>query len=83
MAKRVIQVSMDEGLLESLNALSKRCGQSRSEVIREACARYLKQAEHDKLDEIYEEGYRRIPESPALGEAQVAMLAQVLSEEPW
>ena len=83
MAKKIIQVPMDESLLSALNAISKRRGQPRSEFIREACRRYLKQAEDEQMDEIYKEGYKLIPEEPAIGETQVALIGQVLPEESW
>ena len=83
MVKKVIQVPVDEGLLSSLDNIAKKRGQPRSELIREACQRYLKQVEYEKMDEVYTEGYRRLPEEPAVGEAQVAMAGQVLSKESW
>lgn len=81
MALKVIGVPVDGDLLESLNSVSKREGPSRSELIRQACRYYLNRLEEARLDRIYEEGYRRVPEDPALGEAQIAMLAEVLPEE--
>lgn len=83
MAKKVIQVPVDERLLDDLNAMCERRGQPRSELIREACQRYLKQAEYEKMDEIYTEGYRRVPEEPAVGQTQAVLSGQVLSEETW
>ena len=83
MAKKIIQVPMDERLLSALNATSKRRGQPRSEFIREACQRYLRQTEYEQMDEIYKEGYERLPEKPALGEVQAVLAGQVLSEESW
>lgn len=83
MAKKIIQVPMDERLLSALNATSKRRGQPRSEFIREACQRYLKQTEYEQMDEVYKEGYERLPEKPALGEVQAVLAGQVLSEESW
>ena len=83
MAKRVIQVPIDERLLSDLDSLSRKQGQPRSVVIRKACRRYLRLLENERLDEIYREGYRRQPEEPTLGQAQAALTNQVLSEEPW
>ena len=40
-------------------------------------------AASDRTDEEYEQGYRQIPESAALGESQVVIAAQMLAEEPW
>ena len=83
MPKKVIQVPVDERLLGDLNAVSRRRGQARSEFIREACQRYLREVEHQKMDEIYREGYRRVPEEPAVGQTQSAVVGQVLTEESW
>jgi metal-responsive CopG/Arc/MetJ family transcriptional regulator len=83
MPKKVIQVPVDEGLLSSLDSMAKERGQSRSELIREACQRYLKQVEYEKMDKVYIEGYRRLPEEPIIGEAQVAAAGHVVSEETW
>ena len=83
MAKRVIQVPVDERLLDDLNAMCERRGQRRSELIREACQRCLRQAEQERMDEIYGRGYGRVPEEPAVGQTQAALSGQVLSEETW
>ena len=37
--------------------------------------------EKESLEETYEAGYRRLPETPDMGEAQMAVLEQVLGEE--
>jgi len=83
MPKKVIQVPVDEELLSSLDDAAKKRGRSRSELIREACQRYLKQVQYEKMDKVYTEGYKQIPEEPALGEAQAVLAGQVLSEETW
>ena len=83
MAKKIIQVPMGEDLLEELNYMSKERGQKRAEFIREACQMYLNQAEAEQLDEVYREGYRRLPEKSAFGRAQVKLAGQILSKETW
>ncbi len=82
-ARKVIQIPIGDELLRSVDELSRRRGQTRSEFIREACRRYLRLLEQDDLDRAYEEGYRRQPETPSLGQAQLALVGQVLEEEPW
>jgi len=82
-AKKVIQVPMNEELLSSLDNMARKRGRPRSELIREACQRYLKQVEYEKMDEVYVEGYERIPEEPAIGEIQAALAGQVVSKETW
>ncbi len=80
---KVIQIPIDDELLEDLTRLSREERQSRSAVIRRACRDYVKAREREELDRIYEEGYRRIPETSDSGESQVALLNQVLADEPW
>lgn len=81
MAKKVIQVPVDEELLRELDNLSKKQCKARSELIRQACLRYLQQVESEELDRLYREGYRRIPEESEAGEAQAAMSAELFSKE--
>jgi metal-responsive CopG/Arc/MetJ family transcriptional regulator len=83
MNKRVIQVPVDETLLKDLNSLSKSQRKTRSALIREACQQYLKQAEKDTLDTLYQEGYKRIPEKPETGKAQISMAGEILPGESW
>ncbi len=83
MAKKVIQVPVDEGLLKDLDDLSKKQHKSRSELIRQACLRYLQEIEHRELDRLYQQGYARIPEEPGTGEIQIAMSGEVLTKESW
>jgi metal-responsive CopG/Arc/MetJ family transcriptional regulator len=83
MAKKVIQVPIEEGLLDSLNSMSRKRRQSRSKLIREACQQYLVQIENEELDRLYREGYERVPEETSPAEAQVSLANQVLSQESW
>ncbi|MBN2025989.1 MAG: ribbon-helix-helix protein, CopG family [Actinobacteria bacterium] len=83
MAKRVIQVPVDDSLIEALNTASKKGGLTRSELIRQACRLYLRQLKTAELDTIYREGYENIPEEPAMGEIQADLAGQVLQEESW
>jgi metal-responsive CopG/Arc/MetJ family transcriptional regulator len=83
MVKKVIQVPVDETLLKDLDSLSKKQRKARSELIRQACLRYLQQVENEELDRLYQQGYRRVPEKSETGETQVAMSGEYLSEESW
>ncbi len=80
---RIIQVPIDEDLLESLDALAEERRQPRAALIREACRAYLVGEDQRRLDEAYVEGYRRIPEDPAIAVAQEALAAEVLPAETW
>ncbi len=83
MAKKVIQVPVDEGLLRDLDNLSQKRGKARSELIRQACIRYLRDVEDEELDRLYQRGYAKTPEGPEIGEAQTALAGEVLSRESW
>ncbi len=83
MAKKIIQLPVDEKLLKELNNHSKSQRKSRSALIREACQQYLKQVEREKLEQAYIKGYLEIPEEPESGEAQAIMAGEVLSRESW
>lgn len=83
MVKKVIQVPVDEELLEALDRLSDKQRMARSELIRQACQRYLRQIENDELDRLYQHGYEEMPEDPEIGEAQIALASSILSKESW
>ncbi|MBI2858290.1 MAG: ribbon-helix-helix protein, CopG family [Chloroflexi bacterium] len=83
MAKKVIQVTVDEELLTALDRLSRKQRKARSWLIRQACRRYLGQAESEEMDRLYQQGYERSPEEPELGEAQIALAGEVLPKESW
>ena len=83
MVKKIIQVPVDEELLKDLDSLSKKQRKARSELIRQACLRYLQQVEYEELDKLYRQGYLRIPEEPEAGEIQVVISGEILSKESW
>ena len=83
MAKKVIQVPVDEGLLKDLDNLSKKQRKARSELIRQACLRYLQEIEQEELDRLYKQGYEKIPEEAEMGEVQIAIAGEIVSRESW
>jgi metal-responsive CopG/Arc/MetJ family transcriptional regulator len=83
MVKKVIQVPVDEELLTALDQLSRKQRKARSELIRQACRRYLGQVKSEELDLLYQQGYEKMPEEPELGEAQIAIAGEILSRESW
>ncbi len=83
MTKKIIQVPVDDHLLAELDKISKRQHKARAELIREACATYMKELETEEMDRVYQEGYRRIPEETDLAEAQEKMLGEILPKETW
>ena len=83
MKKTIIQVPIDNKLLDDLKHESTKQNKTRSELIRLACQQYLKRLQEEELDRLYEEGYKKIPEDTDIGEAQVAVLGEVLGKEAW
>ena len=83
---KVIQVPVDGALLKALDDLSHRRQQSRSAVIREACATYLARLEEDEADRRYIQSYIDVPETEEerqWGELGLKMLAEVTAEDDW
>src|ERR1039458_491452 len=83
MAKKVIQVPVDERLINSLDDASKKQRMSRSELIRRACVYYLRQMESEEQDRLYQQGFEKMPEASETGEAQSALSGEVLLKESW
>ncbi len=83
MSKKVIQVPIDDELLGALDEASGTERRKRADLIRQACREYLKRHQTEMLDRLYQEGYERVPEDGAIGEAQVALLGPVLGDESW
>jgi len=83
MAKKVIQVPVGEKLLAALDQTSRKQNKARAELIREACECYLAQVGSEELDRAYRQGYEKLPEGPEVGEAQIGLAAEILSEESW
>ena len=83
MSKTIIQIPIDKELLQELDKLSLELSKSRAEVIRNACRKYLNETEEERLDRIYQEGYKRIPETAGMGESQIKMLKNVWPKETW
>lgn len=74
---------MDGELVAALDELSHVQDSPRSAIIRQACREYLRRIREERLDDLYEEGYRRIPEDSSVGETQVAVAKATLPEESW
>ena len=83
MAKKVIQVPVDEKLLIALDRTSRKKNKARAELVREACECFLAQVEAEELDLLYQHGYERVPELAEVGEAQTGLAAEILPREPW
>lgn len=83
MGKKVIQVPMDEDLLAALDRISKSSGRPRAEVIRHACARYLRDKETEEKEKAYIRGYKEMPETGEFASFQVEAAKTIFEEEPW
>ncbi|MCJ7807309.1 MAG: ribbon-helix-helix protein, CopG family [Dehalococcoidia bacterium] len=83
MAKKIIQVPVDEELLQALDHVSNKLHKARAAVIRQACKQYLRQMEQEELDKLYQQGYEKAPEEHEWGEAQINLATQILSKESW
>jgi len=82
-AKKVIQVPMDAGFLERIDAIAETMAESRAAFIREACRLRLRTAEGSARDRQYVEGYHRKPETASWGQFGAATLARRLPKEKW
>ena len=68
---------------QDMESSRKAAGHSRSAFVLEAIRRWKEARKKERLIETYEAGYRRIPEDPALAEAQARPAVDALPEEEW
>jgi metal-responsive CopG/Arc/MetJ family transcriptional regulator len=79
----VIQVVMEEDLLQRLSREARARRLTPSALIREACKHYLETFREDELDRQYTAGYRRHPETVAVGKTGERLAAEVWPCEDW
>ncbi|MBI2913305.1 MAG: ribbon-helix-helix protein, CopG family [Chloroflexi bacterium] len=83
---KIIQVPVPEKLLRELDELSEKRGQSRSALIREACAEYMASLEEAEAVQRYIQSYVEMPETEEekqWGELGAQLAAEVWGEEDW
>lgn len=80
---KVIQVPMDNDLLRAVNQKAKARRSTRAALIRAACKEFLRKLDEQELEQRYLDGYRRMPETPALGKAGAKLAARVWPREDW
>jgi hypothetical protein len=80
---KVINLAMGEGLLKRLSREAKARGLTRAALIGEACQDYLERFREAELDRRYVAGYRRYPESAAVGKTGEILAAKVWPREDW
>ena len=79
-----IAITLPDYQAEMIERISRYRGVPRSRVIQQALDLYLASRQaSDEADEIYEAGYRAIPENPTEIEAYARMAANVLGPEDW
>jgi predicted transcriptional regulator len=79
---KIIQVPVQEDLLNQLDRLAEESGESRSSVIREACAEYITSRELAEKIRQYEQGYTDHPEEDD-GDWRDRNAAVVWGHEDW
>jgi hypothetical protein len=79
---KVVNVSMNEALLLRLTQEAKTHRITCAALVREACQHYLTLRE-EELDRQYVAGYRRHPESAAVGKMGELFVATVWPREDW
>ncbi len=83
---KIIQVPVPEELLRQLDELSERRDQSRSALIREACATYIASLKEAEADRRYIRSYTETPETEEekeWAELGAKMLAEFTAGDEW
>ena len=78
-----IAISLPEDILKTIEKERKARGESRSEFVRHAIEKYLKQERESKEVESYVRGYTTVPESAEEVEAIHQAGVNILVEESW
>lgn len=76
-AKKVIQIPIEDDLLEGIDETAKAMATSRAAFIREACKLRLRGLHTQALDRRYEAGYRKHPEQRDWAKSSATMLAHI------
>jgi len=76
-------ISLSEDEFRELEALRKDVGLGRSAFVSRILRNWRQARERERMIAQYEEGYRRLPESPTELEAWEKASASAFSEGPW
>jgi predicted transcriptional regulator len=76
MGRREVLVQLDDDLVGRLDALAKRAGTSRSELLRRGALAVLQAAELAEADQQLIEAYRRQPQDPVIVTAAARLAAE-------
>ena len=74
---------MDEILLKEITQRTKMDFKNRSAFIRIACQYFIQHLDRIQKDELYAEGYRRIPEEIEMARVSSAIAAGLMQKEVW
>lgn len=80
---RKIAISIPEALAKKVESLRRLTGESRSAFISRAIERVLREREQKSRVALYQEGYRKHPESREEIAFAESSAARLLAEEPW
>ena len=83
MARRQTLVQLSDELLALLDERAARLGQSRSEVIRRALERELRDERKRAIDAAIVEGYTRVPADDEFDAWSRASARRTIADEPW
>lgn len=80
MVRREVLVQLDDQLVEQLDALARKAGTSRSELLRRGAVAVLEAADLSEADQQLVDAYRRQPQDPAIVEAAARLAARNVPE---
>ncbi len=80
---RKFAISLPDYQAKAVERIRRFKGIPRSRVIQQAIDRYLAEEAEREAIRRYEEGYRRYPEDPKIGEAYMKVAAELLPPEDW
>ncbi|HKX18581.1 MAG TPA: ribbon-helix-helix protein, CopG family [bacterium] len=80
---RRFAISLPDHQAKAVERIRKFRNVPRSRIIQEAIERYIAQQEEQDAVQRYVEGYRRVPEDPAEGDAYMKLFAEILTPEDW
>ncbi len=83
MARRQVLVQLSDELVAQLDERAGRLGQSRSELIRRALEREVRDERKRAIDRAIVEGYTRLPPDGEFDEWAEAAAIESIREEPW
>jgi hypothetical protein len=76
MARREVLVQLDDQLVDRLDALARKAGTSRSELLRRGAVAVLEAADLAEADRELVDAYRRQPQDPAIVKAAARLAAE-------